>query len=113
MVKKTLLSLAIAATAAGLAGCNISSVQDHDKVDQTAVDAGSGDAQPAVERKRPTRASRSYSPHAARPLPRSRPAIFEAYTREHATQKTGRATLPLAPRSRVRSKSTLQNRSEK
>lgn len=48
MVKKTLLSLAIAATAAGLAGCNISSVQDHDKVDQTAVDAGSGDAQPAV-----------------------------------------------------------------
>jgi pimeloyl-ACP methyl ester carboxylesterase len=41
MVKKTLLSLAIAATTAGLAGCNISSVEKHNnEVDSTPVDAG-------------------------------------------------------------------------
>ncbi|WP_420589761.1 hypothetical protein [Bacterioplanoides sp.] len=40
MVKKTLLSLAIAATAAGMAGCQISSVEGNNKVDQTAVQAG-------------------------------------------------------------------------
>lgn len=41
MVKKTLLSLAIAATTAGLAGCNISSVEKHnDNVDTTPVTSG-------------------------------------------------------------------------
>jgi len=41
MVKKTLLSLAIAATTAGLAGCNISSVEKHNnEVDSTPVNAG-------------------------------------------------------------------------
>ncbi len=41
MVKKTLLSLAIAATTAGLAGCNISSVEKHNnEVNSTPVDAG-------------------------------------------------------------------------
>ncbi|WP_430460093.1 hypothetical protein ACQUQU_12840 [Thalassolituus sp. LLYu03] len=41
MVKKTLLSLAIAATTAGLAGCNISSVEKYnDDVDLTAVESG-------------------------------------------------------------------------
>lgn len=40
MVKKTLLSLAIAASAAGMAGCQISSVEGNNKVDQTAVQAG-------------------------------------------------------------------------
>ena len=41
MVKKTLLSLAIAATAAGLAGCNISSVEKYnDDVDQTPINSG-------------------------------------------------------------------------
>jgi len=41
MVKKTLLSLAIAATTAGLAGCNISSVETHnDNVDTTPVTSG-------------------------------------------------------------------------
>ncbi|MCD8523546.1 MAG: hypothetical protein LRY66_12335 [Saccharospirillaceae bacterium] len=48
MVKKTLLSLAIAATTAGLAGCNISSVEKHNnEVDSTPVNAGSS-ATPAV-----------------------------------------------------------------
>lgn len=48
MVKKTLLSLAIAATAAGLAGCNISSVEKYnDNVDTTAVTSGQG-ATPSV-----------------------------------------------------------------
>ncbi|MDK2777070.1 MAG: hypothetical protein KYX62_05360 [Pseudomonadota bacterium] len=47
MVKKTLLSLAIAATAAGLAGCNISSVEKYnDDVDQTAVNSGLPGATP-------------------------------------------------------------------
>ena len=41
MVKKTLLSLAIAASAAGMAGCNISSVEKHNNnVDTTPVDSG-------------------------------------------------------------------------
>jgi len=40
MVKKTLLSLAIAASAAGMAGCQISSVEGNNKVDQTAVKTG-------------------------------------------------------------------------
>jgi len=54
MVKKTLLSLAIAATAAGLAGCNISSVEKHnDNVDTTPVSSGTvGEGGTAVERTR-------------------------------------------------------------
>lgn len=40
MVKKTLLSLAIAASTAGLTACNISSTSDSSKVDTTPVDAG-------------------------------------------------------------------------
>ncbi|MCB2385359.1 Ig-like domain-containing protein [Thalassolituus alkanivorans] len=48
MVKKTLLSLAIAATTAGLAGCNISSVEKHNnEVDSTPVDAGKPGVAPA------------------------------------------------------------------
>ncbi len=49
MVKKTLLSLAIAATTVGLAGCNISSVEKHnDNVDPTPVSSGTGTVQPAT-----------------------------------------------------------------
>lgn len=48
MVKKTLLSLAIAASAAGMAGCQISSVEGNNKVDQTAVSSGVENAVPAV-----------------------------------------------------------------
>ena len=40
MVKKTLLSLAIAASTAGLTACNISSTADSNKVDSSAVTAG-------------------------------------------------------------------------
>ncbi len=40
MVKKTLLSLAIAASTAGLTACNISSTADNNDVDLTAVNAG-------------------------------------------------------------------------
>lgn len=40
MVKKTLLSLAIAASTVGLTACNISSIADNNKVDSTAVTAG-------------------------------------------------------------------------
>jgi len=40
MVKKTLLSLAIAASTAGLTACNISSTSDSSKVDTTPVNAG-------------------------------------------------------------------------
>src|SRR5690606_10769428 len=41
MVKKTLLSLAIAATAAGLAGCNLSTTDKYENdIDQTPVTAG-------------------------------------------------------------------------
>jgi len=48
MVKKTLLSLAIAATTVGLAGCNISSVEKHNNnVDPTAVTAGSEGTKPS------------------------------------------------------------------
>lgn len=45
MVKKTLLSLAIAASAAGLAGCQLSSVEGNDKVDDTPVTSGQPDAE--------------------------------------------------------------------
>lgn len=47
MVKKTLLSLAITASVAGLAGCNISSVERHnDDVDTTPTTAGTPGNQP-------------------------------------------------------------------
>ncbi|WP_419811608.1 hypothetical protein [Bacterioplanoides sp.] len=49
MVKKTLLSLAITASVAGLAGCDISSVERHnDNVDTTPVDSGLPGAQPSI-----------------------------------------------------------------
>ncbi len=48
MVKKTLLSLAIAASTAGLTACNISSTADSNKVDPTAVIAGQAGQTPAV-----------------------------------------------------------------
>ena len=48
MVKKTLLSLAIAASAAGLTACNISSTAGNNDVDQTAVVAGQPGQVPAV-----------------------------------------------------------------
>ncbi|MDP2505724.1 hypothetical protein [Oceanobacter sp. 3_MG-2023] len=44
MVNKTILSLAMAAATAGLVGCNISSVDGNSDVDQTPVQAGSGDS---------------------------------------------------------------------
>ena len=48
MVKKTLLSLAVAAATAGLAGCNISSVEgDNNKVDLSPVTAGSAGSTPS------------------------------------------------------------------
>ncbi len=47
MVKKTLLSLAIAASAAGMAGCQISSVEDN-KVDSNPVVAGTAGTSPSV-----------------------------------------------------------------
>jgi len=46
MVNKTFLSLAIAAVSAGLAGCNISSVDDNDKVDSRPIESGAADATP-------------------------------------------------------------------
>ncbi|WP_320820125.1 hypothetical protein [Thalassolituus sp.] len=47
MVKKTLLSLAVAAATAGLAGCNISSVEgDNNKIDLSPVTAGSAGSTP-------------------------------------------------------------------
>jgi hypothetical protein len=46
MVNKTFLSLAIAAVSAGLAGCNISSVDGNDKVDARPIESGAADATP-------------------------------------------------------------------
>lgn len=46
MVNKTFLSLAIAAVSAGLAGCNISSVDGNDKVDSRPIESGAADATP-------------------------------------------------------------------
>ena len=48
MVNKTFLSLAIAAASAGLVGCNISSVDGNDKVDQRPIESGAADAKPAL-----------------------------------------------------------------
>ena len=48
MVKKTLLSLAIAASTAGLTACNISSTADNNEVDPSAVIAGTAGQTPAV-----------------------------------------------------------------
>ena len=48
MVKKTLLSLAIAASTAGLTACNISSTADNNNVDSSAVIAGTAGQTPAV-----------------------------------------------------------------
>ena len=48
MVKKTLLSLAIAATAAGLAGCNVSSTDKYENdIDNTPVLSGQPGSQPS------------------------------------------------------------------
>ena len=47
MVKKTLLSLAIAASTAGLTACNISSTADSNKVDSSAVTAGTEGTTPS------------------------------------------------------------------
>jgi hypothetical protein len=44
MLKKTLLSLAIAASTAGLTACNISSIDGNEKVDSNPVTAGSVDS---------------------------------------------------------------------
>ena len=46
MVNKTFLSLAIAAATAGLVGCDISSVDGNDKVDQRPIQTGAADATP-------------------------------------------------------------------
>ena len=46
MVNKTFLSLAIAAATAGLVGCDISSVDGNDKVDQRPIDSGATDSSP-------------------------------------------------------------------
>ncbi len=47
MVNKTFLGLAIAAATAGLTGCNISSVDGNDRVDQAPIESGSGQLGPA------------------------------------------------------------------
>lgn len=71
MVKKTLLSLAIAASAAGMAGCQISSVEGNNKVDQTAIQAGD----PAKGGKAPDTVSPIFSP-ATSQLPLANDLIF-------------------------------------
>jgi hypothetical protein len=43
MLKKSILSLAVAATLAGMTGCQISSVEGNDKVDKLPVDSGKPD----------------------------------------------------------------------
>ena len=48
MVKKTLLSLAIAASTAGLTACNISSTSDNNTVNQDPVNAGKPGTVPSV-----------------------------------------------------------------
>lgn len=71
MVKKTLLSLAIAATAAGMTGCNISSVQGNNKVDETAIKTGD----PALGGKAADTVSPIFSPATSK-LPLANDLIF-------------------------------------
>ncbi|ASP38575.1 hypothetical protein CHH28_07760 [Bacterioplanes sanyensis] len=86
MVKKTLLSLAIAASAAGMAGCQLSSVEDNNKVDDTPITSG----QDGAER---SSVSPIFSP-ANGLMPANIDLLFSAASATDGTAQLSSATLP-------------------
>jgi pimeloyl-ACP methyl ester carboxylesterase len=86
MVKKTLLSLAVAASAVGMAGCQLSSVDGNEKVDDTPVTSG----QPGAER---SSVSPIFSP-ANSLLPPNIDLLFAQAATTDGTAQLGSASLP-------------------